>query len=66
MFQHILHPTDGSDQCQQALETAIEMAKAFQGHITLVHAYEFLQSTNPTIVMCKSSKIIYTNRVSIS
>lgn len=44
MFQHILHPTDGSEQCQEALGTAIELAKAFQGRITLIHAYEFLQS----------------------
>ena len=39
MFTKILVPFDGSDHSQKALETAIDLAKQFDGEITLIHVY---------------------------
>lgn len=40
MYQRILVPFDGSDTSQQALDTAIRMAKESGGQIRLVHVVE--------------------------
>lgn len=39
MFGKILVPLDGSEHSLRALETAIEIAKKFDGNITLIHVY---------------------------
>ena len=39
LFGKILVPLDGSEHSLRALETAIEMAKKFDGNITLIHVY---------------------------
>ena len=39
MFQKILVPLDGSEHSFRALSVAIQLAKKFDGKITLVHVY---------------------------
>lgn len=39
MFENILVPLDGSEHSIRALETAIQIAKKFNGKITLIHVY---------------------------
>jgi nucleotide-binding universal stress UspA family protein len=39
MFEKILVPLDGSDHSTYALEKAIQIAKKFDGKVTLLHAY---------------------------
>lgn len=39
MFQKILVPLDGSEHSLKALDIAIQVAKKFEGKITLVHVY---------------------------
>lgn len=39
MFEKILVPLDGSDHSINALEKALQIAKKFDGKITLLHAY---------------------------
>ena len=39
MFEKILVPLDGSEHSINALEKAIQIAKKFDGRITLIHAY---------------------------
>lgn len=40
MFERILVPTDFSACADEALEVAIELARKFESHLTLVHACE--------------------------
>ncbi len=44
MFEKILVPLDGSSHAAHALDKAIQLAKEFDGKLTLLHAY------NPSIV----------------
>jgi nucleotide-binding universal stress UspA family protein len=39
LFEKILVPLDGSDHSLKALEIAIQIAKKFDGKITLIHVY---------------------------
>jgi len=39
MFRKILVPLDGSEHSLRALETAIQVARKFDGKITLIHVY---------------------------
>ena len=39
LFEKILVPLDGSAHSARALENAIQIAKKFDGRITLIHAY---------------------------
>jgi nucleotide-binding universal stress UspA family protein len=39
LFEKILVPVDGSVHSARALENAIQIAKKFDGRITLIHAY---------------------------
>ena len=39
LFEKILVPLDGSEHSINALEKAIQIAKKFDGRITLIHAY---------------------------
>ena len=39
LFKKILVPLDGSDHSSKALEIAVQIAKKFDGKITLIHAY---------------------------
>ena len=39
MFEKILVPLDGSEHSVRALRIAVQMAKRFDGKITLIHAY---------------------------
>ena len=39
MFEKILVPLDGSEHSLRALEIAIQIAKRFDGKITLIHVY---------------------------
>lgn len=39
LFEKILVPIDGSEHSMHALEKAVEIAKKFNGKITLIHAY---------------------------
>ncbi len=38
-FKHILVPTDFSQPSERALSTAIELARAFQARLTLLHVW---------------------------
>ena len=38
-FKHILVPTDFSEPSEHALSTAIEMARALQARLTLLHVW---------------------------
>ncbi len=38
-FKHILVPTDFSEPSEHALSTAIEMARAFEAQLTLLHVW---------------------------
>jgi nucleotide-binding universal stress UspA family protein len=48
MFEKILVPLDGSEHSIRALEKAVQIAKKFQGKITLIHAYSV--SVQPIIM----------------
>lgn len=48
MFNKILVPLDGSEHSLRALEIAIQIAKKFDGKITLIHVYSV--SVRPVIV----------------
>jgi len=39
LFQKILVPLDGSEHSVHALKKAVQIAKKFEGQITLIHAY---------------------------
>ncbi len=39
LFEKILVPLDGSEHSKHALEKAIQIARKFEGRITLIHAY---------------------------
>jgi len=39
LFEKILVPLDGSEHSKHALEKAIQIARKFDGRITIVHAY---------------------------
>jgi nucleotide-binding universal stress UspA family protein len=39
-FGHILVASDFSDSAQRALDLALEMARKFEAHLTLVHCWE--------------------------
>ena len=39
LFEKILVPLDGSEHSSRALEIAIQIAKKFDGKITLIHVY---------------------------
>ncbi len=39
MFEKILVPLDGSEHSVRALENAVQIAKKFDGKITLIHVY---------------------------
>lgn len=41
MFEKILVPLDGSEHSMCALEKAVQIAKKFDGKITLIHVYSF-------------------------
>ena len=41
LFEKILVPLDGSEHSVQALENAVQIAKKFNGKITLIHVYPF-------------------------
>lgn len=43
MFERILVPLDGSEHSVRALETAVEIAKKFDGKITLIHVYSVVR-----------------------
>jgi len=48
LFNKILVPLDGSEHSLRALEIAIQIAKKFDGKITLIHVYSV--SVRPVIV----------------
>jgi nucleotide-binding universal stress UspA family protein len=48
LFNKILVPLDGSEHSLRALEIAIQIAKKFNGKITLIHVYSV--SVRPVIV----------------
>ena len=48
LFEKILVPLDGSDHSVQALQTAIQIAKKFDGKLTLFHAYSI--TVTPIVV----------------
>ena len=43
MYKHLLFPTDGSESAQKVEHHVIQLAKAFQARVTILHAYEFLE-----------------------
>lgn len=45
MFKRILVPTDFSENCQRALETAVVMADRRDGKVTVMHVIETLAET---------------------
>jgi nucleotide-binding universal stress UspA family protein len=42
--QHILFPTDGSENARRAQEQVQQMALAFKAKVTVLHAYEFQEA----------------------
>ncbi|MEM3613388.1 MAG: universal stress protein, partial [Candidatus Bathyarchaeia archaeon] len=48
MFSKILVPLDGSEHSLRALDIAIQIAKKFDGKITLIHVYSV--SVRPVVV----------------
>ncbi|MEM2995471.1 MAG: universal stress protein [Candidatus Bathyarchaeia archaeon] len=48
MFQKILVPLDGSEHSLKALDIAVQIAKKFNGKITLIHVYSV--AVRPVIV----------------
>lgn len=48
MFKKILVPLDGSEHSMRALDIAIQIAKKFEGKITLIHVYSV--SVRPVVV----------------
>jgi nucleotide-binding universal stress UspA family protein len=52
LFKKIIVPLDGSKHSTTALEKAIQIAKKFEGKITLIHAYSphILTKTTPEII----------------
>lgn len=46
MFQKILVPLDGSEHSLKALDIAIQVAKKFEGKITLIHVYSIAAATS--------------------
>lgn len=48
MFSKILVPLDGSEHSMRALDIAIQVAKRFNGKITLIHVYSV--SVRPLVV----------------
>lgn len=55
MFEKILVPIDGSEHSQRALECAVQMAKRFNGKLTLLHVYSI---TVPPVVMHEPSTLM--------
>ena len=53
MYKNILVPLDRSEIAEEAIETAIGLAKAFDGKITLIHVLEMLA------LLPKAKKIEY-------
>lgn len=45
LFEKILVPLDGSEQSLKALNFAVQIAKKFDGKITLIHAYSVVGIT---------------------
>jgi len=48
LFKKILVPLDGSEHSMRALDIAIQIAKRFEGKITLIHVYSV--SVRPVVV----------------
>ena len=48
LFEKILVPLDGSEHSQKALETAMEVAKRFDGEVTLLHVFSV--SVTPVVI----------------
>jgi len=48
LFRKILVPLDGSEHSQRALETSIEVAKKFNGELTLLHVFSV--SVTPVVI----------------
>lgn len=46
LFQKILVPLDGSEHSLKALDVAIQVAKKFEGKITLMHVYSVAAVTS--------------------
>lgn len=44
MYQHILFPTDGSESSQKLEAHVIALAQNFNSKVTVLHAYEFLET----------------------
>jgi len=49
MFNNILVAVDGSEHSKKALNYAVELAKKFDGKITLIHAYSTVVSFVPSV-----------------
>jgi len=58
MFKKILVPLDGSEHSVRALETAIQIAKEFDGKITLIHVYPGVWHTYVVPVVSPEAPIL--------
>ena len=54
MFEKILVPLDGSEHSFNALEKAIQIAKKFDGQITLIHVFSVGTMSTPSSEACES------------
>jgi len=51
MFDRILVAVDGSEHSKKALNYALELAKKFEGKITLIHVYSIVVPLTPSVEM---------------
>ena len=59
MFKKILVPLDGSEHSVQALKVAVQLAKKFEGKITLIHVYsKVLPVTMPQATIIPEASIL--------
>ena len=55
LFEKILVPLDGSEHSVRALEKAVQIAKKFDGKITLIHVYSVVRPVSvSTITMAET------------
>ena len=58
LFEKILVPLDGSEHSVRALEKAVQIAKKFDGKITLIHVYSVVRPVSvSTITMTETGTL---------
>lgn len=60
MFENLLVPIDGSEQSLRALDTAVELAKRFDGVISVICVYRFHSPLEASLSMVRSNVTVAT------